>query len=90
MDSLSDRLARMRAGRGMSLRELAERTGLKAQNISRVETGERKHVRSDTLQRLAEALDCSADYLLGRTDDPTHEAPAAPHSRTSGLGGSHG
>ena len=72
MDSrLGDRLARMRAWRGMSLRELAERTGLKAQNISRIETGDRTHVRSDTLQRLAEALECTADYLLGMADDPT-------------------
>ena len=70
MDSLGDRLARMRGWRGMSQRELAERTGLKVQHISRVETGERTHVRSDTLQRFAEALDCSADYLLGRTDEP--------------------
>jgi HTH-type transcriptional regulator, competence development regulator len=71
MSSLGDRLAQRRAGRGLSLRELGVRTGLKAQNISRVETGERTHVRSDTLERLAEALGCSTDYLLGRTDDPT-------------------
>ena len=70
MNSLGERLAQMRAGRRMSLRELAERTGVKAQNISRIETGDRKHVRSDTLQRFAEALECTTDYLLGRTDDP--------------------
>jgi transcriptional regulator with XRE-family HTH domain len=71
MDSLGDRLARMRGCRGMSQRELAERTGLKVQHISRIETDQREHVRSDTLRRLAEALHCSTDYLVGMVDTPT-------------------
>jgi transcriptional regulator with XRE-family HTH domain len=71
MSSLGDRLARMRGFRRMSQQDLAERTGLKVQNISRIETDQREHVRSDTLRRLAEALECSTDYLVGLTDDPT-------------------
>jgi transcriptional regulator with XRE-family HTH domain len=70
MSSLGDRLARMRGVRRMSQQDLAARTGLKVQNISRLETAKRKHVRSDTLVRFAEALECTTDYLLGRTDDP--------------------
>jgi transcriptional regulator with XRE-family HTH domain len=70
MVSLGDRLARIRGFRRMSQQELADRTGLKVQNISRIETEQREHVRSDTLRRLAEALDCSTDYLVGLTDDP--------------------
>jgi transcriptional regulator with XRE-family HTH domain len=85
MDSLGDRLARLRGGRGMSLRELAEQTGVKAQNLSRLETNHRRHVRSDTLQRLADALDCSTDYLLNRTDDP--RPPKRPQPRTPAAGG---
>ena len=70
MDSLGDRLARIRGFRRLSQQELADRTGLKVQNISRIETDQREHVRSDTLRRIAEALDCSTDYLVGLTDDP--------------------
>ena len=70
MDSLGDRLARIRGFRRMSQQDVAERTGLKVQNISRIETEQREHVRSDTLRRLAEALDCSTDYLVGLTDEP--------------------
>lgn len=70
MASLGDRLARIRGFRRMSQQDLADRTGLKVQNISRIETEQREHVRSDTLRRLAEALDCSTDYLVGLTDDP--------------------
>ena len=79
MGSLGDRLARMRGFRRMSQQDVAERTGLKVQNISRLETEQRAHVRSDTLRRLAEALDCSTDYLVGLTDDPT--PPKRPRRR---------
>jgi transcriptional regulator with XRE-family HTH domain len=71
MSSLGNRLARVRGVRRMSQGDLAQRTGLKVQNISRLETDQREHVRSDTLRRLAEALDCSTDYLVGLVEDPT-------------------
>ena len=79
MSTLGDRLARVRGFRRMSQQVLAERTGLKVQNISRLETDHREHVRSDTLRRLAEALGCSTDYLVGLSDDPT--PPKRPRSR---------
>jgi transcriptional regulator with XRE-family HTH domain len=70
-ETLGDRLARIRGYRRMSQQDLADRTGLKVQNISRLETDHREHVRSDTLVRLADGLQVSTDYLLGRTNDPT-------------------
>ena len=85
MASLGERVAQIRGLRGLSLRELAAQTGLKAQNISRLETNNRTHVRSDTLQRLADALACSADYLLGQTDDPTPPRKR-PRPRTAAVG----
>jgi len=69
MESFGKRLALVREFRRMSQPALAECTGLKVQNISRLETGQRKHVRSDTLCRLADALRCATDYLLGRSDE---------------------
>jgi transcriptional regulator with XRE-family HTH domain len=82
MDSLGARLAHTRKDQGLTLHQLAERTGLKLQNISRIEQGHRTHVRSDTLQRLADALDVSADFLLQRTDDPA-PPPKRPRPRTA-------
>jgi transcriptional regulator with XRE-family HTH domain len=70
MATLGDRLARIRGFRRLTQAEVAKRSGLKVQHISRLEQDHRTHVRSDILLRLAEALDCSADYLLGLTDDP--------------------
>ena len=86
MDSLGDRLARIRGFRRMSQQDVAERTGLKVQNISRLETDHRAHVRSDTLRRLAEALGCSTDYLVGLTEDPAPlgKRPRLRHSAPVG------
>ena len=70
-ETIGDRLARIRGYRRLSQQDVADLTGLKVQNISRLETDGRERVRSDTLIRLSQALDCSTDYLLGLTEDPT-------------------
>jgi len=69
-ETLGQRLAFIRGKRGLSQPDVAKLTGLKVQNISRLETKAREHVRSDTLARLAQALECSTDYLLGLSDEP--------------------
>lgn len=63
--TLGQRLASARRDRGVSQRFVALVTGIKSQNLSRLETGERLSVHTDTLIRLCRALDVSADYLLG-------------------------
>jgi transcriptional regulator with XRE-family HTH domain len=78
--TLGRRLALAREKLGLSQMEVAERTGLKVQNISRIETTVRQHVRSDTLVRLAQALECSTDYLLGLSDEPTPKKRPRPRT----------
>lgn len=68
-------LARRRAG--VSQGELAKRTEMYASDISKMERG-RMLPTAPRLRRLAEALDVSADYLLGLTDDPPAAAPSRP------------
>jgi transcriptional regulator with XRE-family HTH domain len=64
--------------RGLSQSELAERAGLQAAAVSHFETGQRKPS-FDNLRRLADALEVTTDYLLGRSDEPkTSAAPADP------------
>ena len=70
-DTFGKRLARIRGYKRFSQQDIADVTGIRVQNISRFETDERCRVRSDTLIKLAQALECSTDYLLGLTDDPT-------------------
>ena len=65
MSTLGERLIAARESRGLTQEEVALRAQLPRQAISRLERGERTHVRSDVLGRLALALTVSADYLLG-------------------------
>jgi transcriptional regulator with XRE-family HTH domain len=63
-----DRLRTAREHRQLNQSELAKRSGLQASAISHFETGTRKPS-FDNLRRLADALDVTTDYLLGRVKD---------------------
>ena len=63
------RLRTARAKRALSQAGLAKRAGLQSSAISHFETGTRKPS-FDNLRRLADALDVTTDYLLGRVTDP--------------------
>ncbi len=56
--------------RGLTQTQLAEKTGLPATSISHFENPEGTRKPSfDNLRRLANALDVTTDYLLGRSND---------------------
>lgn len=50
--------------------ELADRAGIAQKNVSRYERNQAEPG-AYSIIKLAEALEVSADYLLGLTDDPT-------------------
>ncbi len=60
--------------------DLADKTGLPPTSISHFEAGSRKPS-FDNLRRLAEQLNVTADYLLGRVDEPTGLAGAGKLAR---------
>jgi len=64
-DIFPARLKEARELRGLNQGELAVRAGFQASAISHFETGNRKPS-FDNLRRLAQALDVTTDYLLGR------------------------
>ncbi|MDA0782793.1 MAG: helix-turn-helix transcriptional regulator [Proteobacteria bacterium] len=67
--------------RGLSQGALAKKTGLQPSAISHFETGSRK-ASFDNLRKLANGLDVTIDYLLGRSDDPfAHGEVAAKLAR---------
>jgi transcriptional regulator with XRE-family HTH domain len=70
-----DRLRTAREHRGFNQGDLAKRASLQASAISHFETGTRKPS-VDNLRRLADALDVTTDYLLGRAKDFTELAGA--------------
>ena len=62
------RLRTARENRGLNQGDLAHRARLQASAISHFETGTRKPS-FDNLRRLADALEVTTDYLLGRVTD---------------------
>jgi transcriptional regulator with XRE-family HTH domain len=69
--------------RRWSQAELASRAGLPPSSIAHFETGSRKPS-FETLRRLANALEVTTDYLLGRVEDPGLAEAADPLYRDVG------
>lgn len=78
-----ERLRAARDLRGFSQGDLAGRAGLPPSSIAHFETGSRKPS-FDTLRKLANALEVTTDYLLGRTDDPALAESGDPLYRDVG------
>src|ERR1700690_3153104 len=74
-DVFPSRLKEAREKRELSQSELAVKAGLQASAISHFEIGAR-HPSFANLRRLADALNISTDFLLGRTDEMTGVAKA--------------
>lgn len=79
----SNRLKMARELRGWSQAELAEKAAMPPSSVAHFETGSRKPS-FDTLKRLAEALDITTDYLLGRVEDPSMAEAGDPLYRDIG------
>ena len=67
MSIFSKRLNAARRMRGLSQSDLASKTGLKQVAVSFFETG-RRAPSFGNLKRLADALEVTTDYLMGRSD----------------------
>ena len=64
---IGGKIRELRTQRGLSVTQLAARSGMKRPNLSRIENG--KHVPSlETLERVADALHAPVARLLARTD----------------------
>ncbi len=69
MEILAKRLVELRSAKKQSRREVAARTGITERTYQRYENAERDPS-APVLLALADYYDVSADYLLGRTDEP--------------------
>jgi transcriptional regulator with XRE-family HTH domain len=73
MSRLSERLKLLRKQRKLTQRELAIKLNTSPSRIALYETGDR-NPDPEMINILADFFDVSADYLLGRVDDPkSHE-----------------
>jgi transcriptional regulator with XRE-family HTH domain len=68
--AFKDRLRQARELRGWTQDVLAKKSGISATQISHFETGVKPSGSAATLVKLANALEVSVDFLLGRIDEP--------------------
>lgn len=68
--TVGERIADLRTQNHLTLKQLASRIGVDPTTLSRIETGETKHIADDTLIALARVFHTTTDFLLRLTDDP--------------------
>lgn len=69
MDIFSQRFKELKAAKGLTYAQIADALSLKERVIKCYGSGDAKPS-YNALIDLANLLDCSVDYLLGRTDNP--------------------
>ena len=65
--SLQDRVRALREKRGWNQSRLAKASEVTRATISRIESGQTKEIKSESLKNLAIALGVTMDFLAGRT-----------------------
>ena len=70
VETIGDRVRVLRQQRGIRQGELAQRIHASANAINMLEVGLITNPHADRIVALAQALECSTDYLLGLSDDP--------------------
>jgi transcriptional regulator with XRE-family HTH domain len=68
-DIFSERLKSAREMRKLTQNELGQRANLPSTSVAHFEAGKRKPS-FENLRKLAEALEVTTDYLLGRVEEP--------------------
>ena len=84
-DTIGERLSRIRHERGLSLQQLADRSGVAKSVLSYVETGKRpgSGLTLATALRLAWTLGVSLDVLAGTYERETMQEPGEPARASS-------
>ena len=75
--TLGDRIKLRRARLGLTQEELARRAHVPRPRIAELETNRKMTVSSDVLMRLAQALSCTTDFLVGMYDESGRVPTAA-------------
>ncbi len=84
MDSLSDRLKKLRISAGLTQTELGKIIGVGKTTISMYETG--NSTPSDEIKlKIAEYFNVSVDYLFGKTDIKNHESASIKYPAQNSL-----
>jgi HTH-type transcriptional regulator, competence development regulator len=69
---LGENIKKYRLNLGLSIKELSEKSGVGSSTISQIETGKRKSLRSESLEKIARALNLNVNDLLS-IDEGSYE-----------------
>ena len=72
MPSFPDRLKELRKIKGVTQKQVAESIGISERNYQNLEHG-KYNPNHDNIIKLADYFEVSADYLLGRSDNPNRQ-----------------
>jgi transcriptional regulator with XRE-family HTH domain len=81
MEGFGQRVSTARGKHGWTRRELAKRAGLHEQHLANVERGQRHRIEAKTIIKLARALGCTTDALLGLVEDEATAQATPKRSR---------
>ena len=70
---LGQNIKRVRTNKGMTQKELSNKSGLSQSTITEIEKGTRQNLRADNLSKIATALNVSTNELLGIEEDKEYE-----------------
>ena len=83
MDPTVSKLNQAKKEKKLTLKQLAEKSGLSQGTVNKIMSGELKSIKPDKLAKLAKALDVTEEYLLDRGDTnaaiPTADACELPY-----------
>lgn len=82
----STRIRQLAKEKGIQMSELQEKCGLSKNTI--MQSGKSQEgMKAKNLYAIAELLECSVDYLLGRTDNPTETNISVTDNKQTSLTG---
>ncbi|GFN37178.1 helix-turn-helix domain-containing protein [Tepidimicrobium xylanilyticum] len=64
MSKLGEKIKKLRESYGMTIKDLSDKSGVGQSTISEIETGKAKNPKSETLAKIANALNVTVDTLL--------------------------
>ena len=67
---IAERIVTRRTALGLNQTDLERVSGVTRQQIANLESGRSKEAKTGTLIKLSDALDCTVDYLLGKSVNP--------------------
>lgn len=74
-NNVAERIKLISMSKGISIKKLLEDVGLGFNTMSNMKNSMPK---ADNLAKVADYLDCSIDYFLGRTENPTSHKACSP------------